>query len=174
MFNDKRNKLNKTYLCCKYQSMSTKPKTTRTRKKKLTREDLIGRYMNAVLEHGEFPSNIYKFCKDQKIEESEFYEQFGSFDGLREGIWSQFHHMALSFTHKARGYSKMSAKDKLLTYYFTLFELLTANRSYVLFALDSSAPWQVLGGGPDRHPIIAGGAGRPGGVAVGAHARQSR
>ena len=130
------------YLCCKYHSMSTKPKTTRTKKKKLTREDLIGLYMNAVLEQGEFPTNVYKFCKDQKIEESEFYAQFGSFEGLREGIWSQFHHMAHGLTQKARGYTNMGAKDKLLTYYFTLFELLTANRSYVLFALDSSAPWQ--------------------------------
>lgn len=121
--------------------MATPRKTTKTRKKKVSKEDLIGRYMTTVLEQGTFPENIYKFCHEQKIEESEFYNQFGSFDGLREEIWAQFHHMALNLTHKARGYTKMGAKDRLLTYYFTLFELLTANRSYVLFALDSSEPW---------------------------------
>ncbi|PQB04790.1 TetR family transcriptional regulator C-terminal domain-containing protein [Aureitalea marina] len=121
--------------------MSTKQKTARTKTKKLSREDIVALYMNAVLEQSEFPTNVYKFCQEQKIDEAEFYNHFGSLESLRQAIWGQFHHMALGLTQKARGYGKMAAKEKLLTYYFTLFELLTANRSYVLFALDRSEAW---------------------------------
>jgi tetracycline repressor-like protein len=47
----------------------------------------------------------------------------------------RFFENAVMAIEKEPGYSSYSDKNKLLTLYFTLFEILTLNRSYALFAL---------------------------------------
>ncbi|MCH9661199.1 MAG: TetR/AcrR family transcriptional regulator [Bacteroidetes bacterium] len=112
--------------------MATK-KTTST--KKLTRDEIISTYMEIVLETERRPKSVYKFCKEQKMKEEDFYHSFGSFEGLEKEIWNTFFDHAMKLSHKAEGYEAFSNKDKMLTFFFTFFELLTANRSYVLFSL---------------------------------------
>ena len=106
-----------------------------TGKKKMTREAIISSYMNAVLENEHTPKSVYKFCKDHEMSEDDFYQFFGSFDGLRKEIWNGFFDHTLELTHKANGFDTFNNKEKMLTFFFTFFELLTANRSYALFSL---------------------------------------
>ncbi|WP_424494578.1 TetR family transcriptional regulator C-terminal domain-containing protein [Salinimicrobium sp. GXAS 041] len=101
----------------------------------LDKEKLISLYMEYVLEHDAAPNTIYKFCKDNKISEEEFYNFFGSFEGLKKGIWSRFFDHSLEVIQKSPDYNSFHTREKLLTFYFTFFEVLTANRSYVLFTL---------------------------------------
>lgn len=103
--------------------------------KKLTREKLTAFYMDHVLEQGVAPLSIYKFCKLNKIKEEDFYNFYGSFEALEKGIWEQFFDHALEVMNKSADYKDFSAREKLLTYFFTFFEILTANRSYVLLSL---------------------------------------
>lgn len=103
--------------------------------KKLTREKLSSLYMSYVLEQGIAPLSIYKFCKLNKIEEEDFYNFYGSFDALEKGIWEQFFDHTMEVMSKSADYENFSAREKLLTYFFTFFEILTANRSYVLLTL---------------------------------------
>ena len=91
--------------------------------------------MNAVLEKNEEPKNVFSFCKEQKIEETEFYFFFNSIDALKQQIWVKFFENALSTIEKEVAFKGYSDKNKLLALYFTLFEILTLNRSYVLFTL---------------------------------------
>lgn len=91
--------------------------------------------MDYVLEEGQQPKSIYKFSKDNGMEEADFYSFFGSFQGLKEHIWISFYENTVRVLHKDQGYSNYPNKEKLLSFYFTFFELLTANRSYVLFTL---------------------------------------
>jgi hypothetical protein len=91
--------------------------------------------MNYVLEHNQAPKNVFSFCKDIAIEESEFYAFFGSFESLKQNIWVKFFENAVATIEKDSAFETYSDKNKLLTLYFTLFELLTLNRSYVLFSL---------------------------------------
>lgn len=107
--------------------------------KKFNKEILIGLYMNYVLEHEKMPKSVYKFAKENKITEDQFYEYFGSFDGLKNGIWSQFYLNTMEMLHKSLEFETFTPREKLLTFYYTLFELLTANRSYVLMALNESS-----------------------------------
>lgn len=107
-----------------------------TAKKSITRDKLISTYMEYVLENETFPGTAYKFCKDVKLQEQAFYDHFGSTSALRDAIWTVFFDHTLELIHKAEGYEQMSNKDKMLTLYYTFFELLTANRSYALFSLD--------------------------------------
>lgn len=110
--------------------MATKANTA-----KITDDKIIGMYMDFVLDHETHPKSVYKFCKDNKIKEEEFYQFFGSFEGLQKGIWNKFFTNTADLLHKNEEYESFSNKDKMLTFFYTMFELLTMNRSYVLFTL---------------------------------------
>lgn len=123
-----------------------KIKKTSTEKNALDKDKLIDLFMNQVLEHGETPKSIYKFCKENKIKEADFYNFYGSFDGLRKGIWVNFYEHSLEVIGKSEEYEDFNNREKLLTFYYTFFEILTANRSYVLFTLKQcNEPLKNLG-----------------------------
>ncbi len=106
--------------------------------KQFSKEILIDLYMNYLLEHEQMPKSVYKFAKENKITEDQFYNYFGSFDGLKQGIWSQFYVNTMEIMNKSLEFETFTPREKLLTFYFTFFELLTANRSYVLVSLSES------------------------------------
>jgi len=108
---------------------------TKAKAKKITDNTIISIYMDYVLEHEAVPKSIYKFCKTNKIEESTFYEYFGSVTGIQKAIWNKFFTNTEQLMHKNGEYEQFSNKDKMLTFFYSFFELLTLNRSYVLFAL---------------------------------------
>ncbi|WP_293870871.1 TetR family transcriptional regulator C-terminal domain-containing protein [Flavobacterium sp.] len=99
---------------------------------------IISDYMNDVLLHNQEPKNIYIFCKNHDFNESDFYSFFGSFEALKNEIWVKFFDNALVIIEKDTAFESYADKDKLLTLYFTLFEIMTLNRSYVLFALKNN------------------------------------
>ena len=105
-------------------------------KKASAREDIIQRYMEYVLEEGHFPSSVYKFCKSNKLEEEDFYKFFGSFTGLQQDIWAAFYDHTENLLDENKEFHSFSNKDKMLSFFYTLFEILTANRSYILLVND--------------------------------------
>ncbi|WP_298312465.1 TetR family transcriptional regulator C-terminal domain-containing protein [uncultured Aquimarina sp.] len=96
---------------------------------------IITKYMNFALEHDFYPKSVFKFCKESKIKEEEFYSFFGSLDSVNKRIWNTFFSTTIDAMNSNEEYDKLSSKDKMLTFFYTFFELLTLNRSYVLFAL---------------------------------------
>ncbi len=117
--------------------MATKNKITplKPAAEQISREQIIDLYMDYVLEQEKLPKTVYRFCKDNNITEERFYKFFGSFEGLQKGIWEQFFDNTMMLMEKSPEYRAFTNREKLLTFYFTFFELLTANRSYVLFIL---------------------------------------
>ncbi|SDR65811.1 TetR family transcriptional regulator C-terminal domain-containing protein [Gramella sp. MAR_2010_147] len=114
-------------------------KTDNTKaKKKPNEEKLIAIYMDYVLEHEKTPKSVYKFAKDNDMTEQDFYGFFGSFDGLRKVIWNKFFENSITVMEKSKEYANFSNREKLLTFFYTFFEVLTANRSYVLYALNEN------------------------------------
>ena len=107
----------------------------KTKTKKIKDDDIIAFYMDYVLEHEMVPKSIYKFCKANKIEEQEFYQHFGSVEGIQKAIWDKFYQNTETLILKNEDYESFSNKEKMLTFFYTFFEMLTLNRSYVLFAL---------------------------------------
>lgn len=106
------------------------------KKKNLTKNNIITFYMDYVLEHGQNPKSVYSFAKHNNFEESKFYEFFGSFENIEKHIFKVFHDNTISALHKSDEYSSFQSREKLLSYYFTFFENLTANRSYVVYTLN--------------------------------------
>ncbi len=122
--------------------MATVKKSSKTpakKKKETTKQDVITLYMDYVLEHEKTPRSVYKFAKEHKMTEQDFYSFYGSFTSLRRDIWNTFFTMTMDVMHKSEEYSHMSNREKMLTFFYTFFEILTLNRSYVLFALENSS-----------------------------------
>lgn len=91
--------------------------------------------MDYVLEHNEQPKSVYIFAKHNNFEESKFYENFASFEAIEKGVFKAFFENTLSMLHKSKDYEGFEPRNKLLSFYFTFFENLTANRSYVIYTL---------------------------------------
>lgn len=105
------------------------------RKKNISKDDLISWYMGFVLEHNHHPKSVFSFAKENNFEEADFYKFFGSFEAIEQSIFGEFFNNTLKMLAKSEEYPTYDARNKLLSFYFTFFELLTANRSYVVYAL---------------------------------------
>ncbi len=101
-----------------------------TAKKSITSDKIIELYMNEVLLNGT-PKSVYAFAKENKFEENEFYQFFSSFEVLEKQIFAIFCTKTLELLLNNEDYKTYDSKSKLLSFYYTFFELLTANRSYV-------------------------------------------
>lgn len=105
------------------------------KKKNITQDHIISFYMDYVLEHDQQPRSVYSFAKHNNFEESKFYEHFGSFEAVEKHVFKAFHDNTIAALHNSEDYENFEPRNKLLSYYFTFFENLTANRSYVVYAL---------------------------------------
>ena len=114
--------------------MATTKKVT-TKKESIDDNVIIALYMNDVLEDNHNTKNVYVFCKNNNIEEADFYSFFGSLDGVKQAIWTKFLENAIGTLQKDENYDNYPNKNKLLSFYFTIFEILTLNRSYVMYSL---------------------------------------
>lgn len=107
------------------------------KKKTETPVDIMSAYMKYVLEHGERPKSIYLFAQNLGIKETEFYEQYSSFGMIEKLIFKAFFDNTKALLDKNDEFKGFDAQNKLLSFYFTFFEVLKANRSYVVFALEN-------------------------------------
>jgi len=110
-------------------------KKVKAKKDLVDDNQIVSFYMSDVLEENEERKNVYSFCKKYNIEESDFYSFFGSLEAVKQDVWVKFFENAVATIRKEEAFENYSDKNKLLTLYFTLFELMTLNRSYVLFSL---------------------------------------
>jgi hypothetical protein len=101
----------------------------------ITKEYIVSQYMDEVLETQKKPVSVYHFIKGKDFTEAEFYNFFGTLEGLEKEIFRMFFANTVNLLHKNADYSEYTMKNKMLSFYFTFFEVLTANRSYVLQSL---------------------------------------
>lgn len=114
--------------------------TTKTKKKSSgsARERITKAYKEHLLLQGVQPASVYKFCLDLGITEEEFYSHFGSFEGVEKGIWKQFVDETISRLQGDNSFAAFSAQEKVLAFYYTLLEILNANRSLAILQLGKS------------------------------------
>ena len=103
----------------------TAEKKAALKKKAIDENQLIELYMNQVLQNNAEPKNVFVFCKENKIIESEFYAFYGSIESLKKDIWVKFFENVKNTIENDENYLSYSNKNKLLTLYFSLFEILT-------------------------------------------------
>ena len=104
-------------------------------KKKFNASDWISAYMDYVLKNDQSPSSVYAFTSSVKRDESEFYEEFASFKALEAEVFRSLFHASMNTLNSSKEFESFDARNQLLSFYFTFFENLTANRSFILFLL---------------------------------------
>ena len=109
-----------------------------TKKSEISKDKIVSMYMDYVLEHNEKPKSVYQFSKLNKITEKEFYNFFGTIESLEKEIFNVFFEKTIALLQKDKDFETYDMRSKLLSFNFTFFELLTANRSYVLMTLKES------------------------------------
>ena len=103
----------------------------------LNKETILEWYINDVLE-GREPRNIYLFSKHHHIQEEDFYKHFNSFEGIENHFFGLLFDKTIKTLDKSEEYEGYSAREKLLSFYYTFFGNLTQNRSFVLHILSGS------------------------------------
>jgi hypothetical protein len=106
-----------------------------TKKSILTKDKIVSMYMDYVLENNEKPKSVYHFTKLNNFSETEFYSFFGTIESIEKEIFKIFLDKTVELLHKNPDYENYDMKSKMLSFYFTFFELLSANRSYVTMSL---------------------------------------
>ena len=106
-----------------------------TKKTIITKEKIVSMYMNYRLENNDQPKSVYQFSKINGFEESQFYSFFGTLESVEKEIYKMFLEKTIALIQKDPAYEAYDMKSKMLSFYFTFFELLSANRSYVVMSL---------------------------------------
>ncbi|WP_297338294.1 TetR family transcriptional regulator C-terminal domain-containing protein [Algoriphagus sp.] len=108
--------------------------TTSTKKtaKKDYRKLILDGFVSHVLEEGTLPNSVFKFAKELKMKEGDFYTYFTSFDAIKSAVWVQIFEDAVTQIEAQEVYKEYSAREKFLGFLFTWIEELKKNRSYLL------------------------------------------
>jgi AcrR family transcriptional regulator len=101
----------------------------------LTEDRIREVYRTYVLTEGKSPATVFAFCQSLDIKEEEFYAHFGSFEALEKSIWNTYIRSVIERLHVDESYGGFTAREKILSFYFTLAEVLKADRSFVLHKL---------------------------------------
>jgi hypothetical protein len=108
------------------------------KKQTLTKESIVSMFMQDTLENNEKPKSVFRFAKTNKLSETDFYKFFGNLESVEKEIFNMFYENTLVLLAKDKEYENYDMKSKTLSFYFTFFELLTANRSYVVLSLKNN------------------------------------
>ncbi len=99
--------------------------------------DILSAYMKYVLENNTRPKSIYLFAQHVGINETQFYNQFSSFEMIEKAIFKAFFDNTKALLENDKEFHSFDSQNKLISFYYTFFEVLKANRSYVVFALQN-------------------------------------
>lgn len=105
--------------------------------KNMTYDDLIDRYMDHVVQKEALPEAVMSFTKACRLDEEDFFEYFKDIEAINKAIFQAFMDRALDTVFQSGDYEAFSKKEKLLSLYYTVFENLTLNRSFVQIVVDS-------------------------------------
>ncbi|MFT2008358.1 TetR family transcriptional regulator C-terminal domain-containing protein [Pontibacter sp. 13R65] len=107
-----------------------------------TKAKILRAFIEHVLETGREPVSVYKFAQSLQIREEEFYQYYTSFQGVKGGVWEQIFEQTIAMMEAQEVYRGYSAKEKLLSFYFTWIEVLRKNRSYLLALYQGQAGYK--------------------------------
>jgi hypothetical protein len=105
------------------------------KKKEITNQDILGFYIDYFLENNKAPHSVYKFAKQYNFEEAVFYANFSSFEQIEKTFFTSLFQQTMGLLEKSEDFESYDARTKLLSLYFTYFEMLTANRSFTVALL---------------------------------------
>ena len=95
-------------------------------------------YLEYVLRKGTPPASVYKLTRKLNLPEEELYRSYANFDTIDRELWADFGREARATAEREPVWEQYGSREKLLSFYYTLLEILKRNRSYALQALRRS------------------------------------
>ena len=102
-----------------------------------SQQKILDLYSYYVLRNNKKPLNVFTFCEDNNISETDFYFYYANFVQLEGDYLKFFMNQALLLISGEENYQSQSSKHKMLSFYYTFFEELTMNRSLIVYLLES-------------------------------------
>ena len=106
----------------------------------LSKEIIMDRYMDYVLEHNERPKNVHTLAKELQISEQEFYRYYSGFDQIEADFFVLIFERSRDLVAQADHHHTLPAEQQMLNLYYIFFENLTMHRSFVLSVLKGYHP----------------------------------
>jgi hypothetical protein len=103
-------------------------------------QKIIAVYKDYVLTENKQPASIYAFAKQAGMAEKDFYTYFASFSDIENSIWDQAAEHAISTLVASPEYEGYSTRERILGFFYTLQEVLNAERSFYIYSLKSNRP----------------------------------
>ncbi|MCX8111637.1 MAG: TetR family transcriptional regulator C-terminal domain-containing protein [Bacteroidia bacterium] len=88
-------------------------------------------YKQLVVEGKIKKMSVFSFCKALDISEADFYKHFASLDAVGRKIWTSYAEEVLAALKGSETYQNYSAREKILAYFFTFFETVVKDRSFI-------------------------------------------
>jgi len=116
------------------------------KKKVITEDVIVSAYTDFCLTNAKKPNSVYEFAKLNNMDETDFYHYFTSFEVLERQYFVTMFAYTLELLEKNEAYQSYESADKLSAFYFTFFEMATANRSFIIHLLkEDKNPMKNLG-----------------------------
>ncbi|QSE96923.1 TetR/AcrR family transcriptional regulator [Fulvivirga lutea] len=96
-----------------------------------TQQKIVKAYKDHLLRNGSKPASVYQFTADLGLDEIEFYKYFPSFEVIDNEIWSEMIIHTIQSIKSDKVFEEYGAREKMLSFYYTLIEVLKKDRSYV-------------------------------------------
>ena len=77
---------------------------------KIDKNRLFESFITQTLENEKMPKSVYLFCSKIGIEESVFYQYYGSLDGLRTALFEAFYINTIELIEKQEDFDKKTSK----------------------------------------------------------------
>lgn len=105
---------------------------TRVKSKTPSKSDLTDSYVRYLLTKGEPPASVFVFAEENGISERQFYAHFSSFEALEVFVWTQMMEKTMDALRRDENFAGFSAREQLLSFYYTHLEILLTSRSYIV------------------------------------------
>ena len=109
----------------------------------INKEQILDWYTEDVLTKGT-PSNVYAFAKEHEFEENEFYSHFSSLKDIEKHFFNAIMDATTETVVNAEEFPQFTAREKWLSFYYTFFENMKMNRSFVQHSLGNNNVVQNL------------------------------
>lgn len=94
------------------------------------------KYIEFILEEGKKPVSVFSFAKKLKMNESDFYNFYSSFEAIEKDFWASLFSETKLQLEADETYIAYSAQEKLLAFYYLWIQKLREYRSYVTLLKD--------------------------------------
>lgn len=98
------------------------------------KESIQQAWIDAVLTDEKKPASVYAFARRMGITEADFYTHYTSLETIDLDIWKTMLNETITRLADSPEYAQFPVREKVLTFFFTLVEVLKNNRSYVAWS----------------------------------------